>query len=255
MINKISQIKLTSPITFKGQQEITKSSVPSLIYAPDSFSFNRYQTPQKPLDVSKIKALNIAHFRLVDSNSVRGITLTNQNENLFKELKEAGIETYIDLRHTGGDESKLAAKCNDAGIKYFNIKLKKNIPVFSNILGTKYSTKEFNDYTNNFAEQLNKLFKLMDKKKFYMACELGLHRTDIAVSTHYLFNRKEPVSPPLLSHMYFKEENNHTNEYIGYIKNLYRNLTNAGKTEMLNLPDSGIFNSRIAKLRIMNGLK
>lgn len=254
MLLTISPLNNKSHVSFT--ENINKTSLLNYQYIfNDTFKKNDIQQTNNSINIQKIKDLNIAHFRLIDSNSVRGVTLAKQPISILYELKDAGIDTYIDLRHTGGDDTKLAAKCNEAGIDYFNLKLRKNIPVFNNIQGTKYSTKEFAEYVDNFSNHLKNFFELMDKKKLYMSCELGLHRTDIAVSMHYLFNRQEPVSPPLLSHMYFKEENNHTNEYIGYIKNLYRNLKTYNKAEMLHLPESSIFASRIAKLQIMNRVK
>ena len=50
------------------------------------------------LDIGRLKNLGIKHFRLIDSNSVRGVTLANQRPSLLSELKECGINTIIDLR-------------------------------------------------------------------------------------------------------------------------------------------------------------
>ena len=95
----------------------------------------------------------------------------------------------------------------------------------------------------------------MNEGKYYMACLLGLHRTDLAVVLNYLINPNEPKSPPILSHMYMKEETNFTNKYIGAMKNLLKNITTEHK-KYLGLPDdfSSIFDARIVKLRLMNGI-
>ena len=60
------------------------------------------------LDIGRLKSLGISHFRLIDSNSVRGVTLANQRQSLLTELKECGVNTVIDLRPEGGDASKYA---------------------------------------------------------------------------------------------------------------------------------------------------
>ena len=88
-----------------------------------------------------------------------------------------------------------------------------------------------------------------------MACLLGLHRTDLAVVLNYLINPNEPKAPPILSHMYLKDETNFTNKYIGAMKNLYKNI-NSNERQLLGLSDNfkEIFDARITKLRIMNGL-
>ena len=50
------------------------------------------------LDIARLKQLGIKNFRLIDSNSIRGVTLANQKRILLRELKECGINTIIDLR-------------------------------------------------------------------------------------------------------------------------------------------------------------
>ena len=87
-------------------------------------------------------------------------------------------------------------------------------------------------------------------------CLLGLHRADLAVTMNYLLNSKEPTTPPTLSHMFFPEEINLTNKYIGKVKNMLKNLTQKDK-EFLKMPDcfSDIFDARVLKLRLMNRAK
>ena len=72
---------------------------------------------------------------------------------------------------------------------------------------------------------------------------------------NYLINPKEPKTPPILSHMYMKEETNFTNKYIQAMKNLLKNLRPEHK-HYLGLPEdfNTIFDSRIIKLRLMNGI-
>ena len=55
------------------------------------------------LDIARLKNLGISHFRLIDSDSVRGVTLANQDPALLTELKECGINTIIDLNNTISD--------------------------------------------------------------------------------------------------------------------------------------------------------
>ena len=47
------------------------------------------------LDIGRLKNLGISHFRLIDSNSVRGVTLANQKQSLLTELKECGIKVIF----------------------------------------------------------------------------------------------------------------------------------------------------------------
>lgn len=208
------------------------------------------------IDIGRIKNLRIAHFRLINSNSIRGVTLANQPRTILSELKECGIDTVIDLRQEGGDDSKYAKACAENGLEYMNFKLKLNLPIFNMLNRTKFSSEERELKKQEFLSDLQKFFKKMDEGKLYMACLLGLHRTDLAVTLNYLLNPNEPSTPPTLSHMFIKEETNFTNKYIGAIKTMLKNLTQADKTA-LGFGDNfmEIFNSRILKLRLMNCAK
>ncbi len=208
------------------------------------------------LDIGRLKNLRISHFRLIDSNSVRGVTLANQSPALLTELKECGINTIIDLRPEGSDESRYAQNCRKNGLDYFNLKIRDNIPIFNAPFSGKMSAEERRVAIVKFVHQLGDFFNLMDNGKNYMACLLGLHRTDLAVTMNYLLNPKEPTTPPTLSHMFFPEETNLTNKYIGKVKNMLKNLTQKDK-EFLKMPDcfSDIFDARVLKLRLMNRAK
>lgn len=205
------------------------------------------------IDIARIKDLGISHFRLIDSNSVRGVTLANQKPEILRELKECGIETIIDLRSEGSDKSKYAKVCKDNGLEYMNYKLKINIPIFNPPMATKQTTEERNIANKKFISQLPTFFDTLNKGKVYMACLLGLHRTDLAVTLNYLINPREPETPPTLSHMFIKEETNFTNKYIGAIKNLIKNLSKED-IQTLNLSENfqNIFDARVLKLRMMN---
>lgn len=210
---------------------------------------------QNSLDIARLKALDIPHFRLIDSNSVRGMCLANKPITVFQELKEAGIKTVIDLRKEGSNDSKYAKTCQRFGLDYFNFKVKENMAVFNLPATTKLTSAEFKDMMDGFTKQLGHFFGLMDEGKVYMGCLLGLHRTDLAVVMNYLLNPKEPQSPPVLSHMFIKEETNFTNKRIGSIKNLIKNLKPEHIKELgLSENFKEIFDMRVTKLRMMNNL-
>lgn len=56
--------------------------------------------------------------------------------------------------------------------------------------------------------------------------------------------------------MFFPEETNLTNKYIGKVKIMLKNLTQKDR-EFLKMPDcfSDIFDARVLKLRLMNRAK
>lgn len=245
-------------LSFKGS-ETEKVSTPKLVYPPitQSSAFHGgggdLFIRQDSLDIVTLKALDIPHFRLIDSNSVRGMSLANKPAQILQSLKDAGIQTVIDLRKEGSYDSKYAKNCERLGINYFNFKLKENMAAFNMPGTTKLSSMEFTDMMEGFTKQLGYFFQLMEEGKVYMGCLLGLHRTDLAVVMNYLLNPKEPQSPPILSHMFYKEETNFTNKRIGAIKNLLRNI-NPEQRFKLHMPDNiqEVMASRITKLRLMN---
>ncbi len=208
---------------------------------------------QNSLDINQLKLLEIPHFRLIDSNSVRGMCLANKPIEVLQGLKDSGIQTVIDLRKEGSYESKYAQNCERFGLNYFNFKIKENMAPFSPPASTRYTSKEFSVLMDDFTKQLGYFFKLMEDGRVYMGCLLGLHRTDLGVVLNYLLNPKEPQSPPVLSHMFIKEETNFTNKRIGSIKNLLRNLTPEQRAA-LHLPENvrEVMDARILKLRLMN---
>lgn len=246
-------------LTFRGN-DAEKVSAPKLQqYPPVNASITSHGgggdlfIRQHSLDILGLKTLDIPHLRLIDSNSVRGMSLANKPIQILQGLKDAGIETIIDLRKEGSYDSKYARNCTSLGLNYFNFKIKENMAAFNMPGTTKLTTKEFTDMMEGFTKQLAYFFKLMDDGKVYMGCLLGLHRTDLAVVMNYLLNPKEPQSPPILSHMFYKDETNFTNKRIGSIKNLLRNLNPQHRLE-LHLPENiqDIMSSRILKLRMMN---
>lgn len=222
----------------------------------DQFLPTQYSSSLENLDIARIKNIGISNFRLVDSQTVRGVTLANQKTSILKELKESGINTIIDLRTEGDENSIYAANCRENGLDYFNFKLKINMPIFNPLHATKLSKDERTVEKEKFLKILPNFFEKMNSGKNYIACLLGLHRTDLAISLNYLLNPIEPTTPPSLSHMFYDNETNFTNKYVGAIKNLMRNLTDEDKRK-LHLPENfkDIFNSRILKLRIMNKVK
>ena len=205
------------------------------------------------IDIVRMKQLDIKNFRLVDSSSVRGQCLNKKPPFLFDELRDSGIETVIDLRTEGRADSKYARMCEAAGLEYFNFKIKENMAMFNPRGGIKETVEEFAVNREIFVKDLDKFFKLMERGRVYIGCLLGLHRTDLAVSLNYLLNPKEPQTPPSLSHMFYKDEQNLTNKRIGSVKNLIKNLTGSNK-EFLGMPLdlTPMFRERIAKLRMMN---
>ena len=248
-------------LTFKSNEPIDKTPKSFQVDVPKLMGVCGEELAQRDafirtgatLDVVRLKNLGIDNFRLVDSKSVRGQSLTAKPQQLFQELKESGIETVIDLRREGSPTSQYARKCEAAGLRYMHFQTNDSFPAFNCRGSNKISCDEFAKLMDGYTNQMVDFFDEMSNGRVYIGCLLGLHRTDMAVAMNYLLNPVEPESPPFLSHMFIKEEPNLTGKRIGSAKNLLRNLTEEHRLK-LGLPEgfNDIFDVRIAKLKIMN---
>lgn len=119
----------------------------------------------------KLKHLQIADFAPVYGNGVGDRTFSGcGNVKLLHAIRDAGIKVVIDLRtqdHTNRFEQDVV----EAGLEYFHIPIDKN--------GTD---------VHEIISALPELFNWLDKGYYYMACAMGLHRTDIALALYYVFH-------------------------------------------------------------------
>lgn len=223
-INPIQHHKINN-INFKSFSIYFCDNVPE----PDEFVKS-----SDSIDIARLKKLNIPNFRLIDSTSVRGATLADKNTNFLKELQQSGIERIVDLRVEGGLETDYARRCLENGLGYFNL------PIASQANRNSEKAK-----IKNLMTKIPEFFEIMDKGKNYMACLLGIHRTDFATALNYLLNPKEPASPPILSHIFVGNEANLTDRYINLVEKVCKKMKIC--TE--------IFNARAIKLQMINGIK
>ena len=119
------------------------------------------------LDVEKVLLTGIPDLAPV-YGGFRGRTLSSTKQlHAWNTMMEAGINQVIDLRadYTSDFYSEL---CRKSGISYFHYSV---------------SYEE--------VEQMARLFpefcRLIDNGRFYIACAMGLHRTDIALCIYWVF--------------------------------------------------------------------
>ena len=165
----------------------------------------------------------------------------------------SGINTVIDLRREAAPDCKYAQKVITNGLNYFDFATNDSMPQFNKFNTSKVHVDELKKCVQEYALKMKKFFKLMGEGHLYMACLLGLRRTDLAVTLNYLLNPVEPSSPPSLSHLFVSGETNFTNLRISAVKNLFSNLSSQDR-EMLGIGMnfSSVFSNRVAKLRLMN---
>lgn len=157
------------------------------------------------LDVEKIISTGIPDLAPV-YGGFRGRTLSSAKQlHAWKTMMEAGINQVIDLRadYTSDFYSEL---CRKSGIAYFHYSV---------------SYEE--------VEQMARLFpdfcRLIDNGRFYIACAMGLHRTDIALCAYWVFYAADKgIAPPEIRG--YRRADGHTTGKIMRILNaLYKYWT------------------------------
>lgn len=122
------------------------------------------------LDLNAILELDIPDIAKV-YGGVRGRTMSSRHQAFaWPILKNAGIRTVIDLREDGCS-SRLSQSCGKYGMDYFFFPVGQKPEAISTMV------KLFPD----FCEKI-------DGGNFYISCAMGLHRTDIALCTYWMFH-------------------------------------------------------------------
>ena len=125
----------------------------------------------------RLKPLGIVDLAPVYGSGVRGRTLSGRGSvRMLKKVREAGGEVVIDLR-TRDYTDRFPQNVADAGLEYFHIPIDRQKTDVHEIIAA-----------------LPGLFERMDKGGFYMACAMGLHRTDIAIASYYVLHPSVPIA-------------------------------------------------------------
>lgn len=113
----------------------------------------------------EIKNLDITY------GGVRGTTLSSRhNMRHWQTIVDSGVRTIIELRNEDHSD-RLCKMCEMYGIRYFAL------PMDSHSVPNEI-----------IASRLQEFFELIDSGDFYIACAMGLHRTDMALSIYWLFH-------------------------------------------------------------------
>ena len=150
------------------------------------------------LDVEKILSTGIPDLAPV-YGGFRGRTLSSTKQlHAWKTMMEAGINQVIDLRadYTSDFYNEL---CRKSGIAYFHYSV---------------SYEEVEQMARLFPE----FYRLIDNGRFYIACAMGLHRTDIALCTYWMFYAADKgIAPPEIRG--YRKADGHTTSKIMRILN------------------------------------
>ena len=126
----------------------------------------------------------------------RGRTMSSRHQAFaWRALVEAGVTTIIDLREKDHTD-RLPTLCNEYGLQYFH-----------------YPVDTTAEAIAQMAELFPEFCRLIDLGNFYIACAMGLHRTDIALCAYWMFHgANRGLEPPQL-HGY-RQEDGHTTDKI-----------------------------------------
>ncbi|MGM9802729.1 MAG: hypothetical protein ACI308_00975 [Muribaculaceae bacterium] len=139
---------------------------------------------------------------------VRGKTMSSRTQGYaWPIIQEAGVSTIIDLRNDGPN-MRMMNLCEQYGMEYFHYPINNN-------------GKMIDDIVNLFPE----FCKRIDRGGFYIACAMGLHRTDIALCLYWMFHGADnAVEPPLLWG-YLQESGHDTSKILRMANAFYNEFT------------------------------
>lgn len=153
-----------------------------------------------PLDINRILSLKIPDIAAV-YGGVRGRTMSSRHQNYaWPIIREAGIRTIIDLREDGV-YSRMSNLCKQYGMTYFYY------PVDNRCVNI-----------DSMVALLPELCHHIDDGNFYIACAMGLHRTDIALCIYWTFyGADKGIAPPPIRG--YRKDQGHTTEKIFRVLN------------------------------------
>ena len=127
---------------------------------------------------------------------------------------DAGIRQVIDLR-ADYTSSAYKERCEEYGISYFH-----------------YPVVRGGKFEGQMVELFPTLCSLIDKGHFYIACAMGLHRTDIALCTYWVFYAADKgIAPPPIRG-YRHEDGHNTNKIMRVLNAFYQYMVDKEETTM-----------------------
>lgn len=174
------------------------------------------------LDVERILKLDIPDIASV-YGGVRGRTMSSRHQNFaWPIIKDCGIHTILELRKDAAF-TRMNEFCTQYGIEYFYFPVGKNA---SNIA--------------EMIEKFPKFCRMIDAGNFYIACAMGLHRTDIALCAYWMFYGADRGMQPPVLRGYSKESGRTTVKIMRTLNAMYKEMVNQHIT---TIPPE-VFNAR-----------
>ena len=156
------------------------------------------------LDVDRILSTNIPDLRQV-YGGFRGRTLSSTRQlHAWETMIKSGVNQVIDLRADYSSEF-YGELCKRSGINYF-----------------KYPVAYDDERIAKMVELFPEFCKMIDNGRFYIACAMGLHRTDIALCTYWVFYAADKgIAPPRICG-YRKDKGHNTDKIMRILNAFYQ---------------------------------
>ena len=175
------------------------------------------------LDIERIIQTGIPDIAPVYGGA-RGRTLSSRKQAYaWQTAVEAGLRQVIELRKDYSADS-YPALCRQSGVSFFHFPIDNDQETIAKMV----------ELFPQFCEKI-------DKGDFYIACSLGLHRTDIALCTYWVFYAADKgIAPPPIRG-YRQETGHNTNKIMRVLNAFYQYLTERDGKEPMPIE---LFNER-----------
>lgn len=195
---------------------------------PKGPDFSQYPITVSPqafgLDADKILSTDIPDLAPV-YGGFRGRTLSSSKQrHAWNTMLEGGIHQIIDLRADYKSDF-YHELCSSSGIDYYHYPIAYDEANMDNMI------KEFPVFCS-----------LIDKGGFYIACAMGLHRTDIALCTYWVFYAADKgIAPPPIRG--YRRDKGLVTDKIMRILNKFYKLITTTETPVSPIPET-VFKER-----------
>lgn len=147
----------------------------------------------------------------------RGRTMSSRHQAYaWDAMREAGIKIIIDLREKD-TTARLIDLCRLHEMRYFH-----------------YPVHTCPETIQQMVEHFPEFCQQIDAGDFYIACAMGLHRTDIALCAYWMFYAADKgIQPPQIRG--YREEDGHNTDKINRVMNaLYAAFTERNGVEPMS---------------------
>ena len=149
---------------------------------------------------------------------VRGRTMSSRHQHYaWPAIVEAGVKRIIDLRDADKSDA-MPHLCEQYGLDYFHYPIDNAAQIIAQMV-----------------EQFPNFCELIDEGDFYIACAMGLHRTDIALCTYWVFYAADKGIEPPPIRGYRREEDHNTNKIMRVLNAFYQYKTEKDGKEPISM--------------------